>query len=259
MTHTRGSATASPAGFADALAAARDVEGWLSDDQARVLWERARAVPPGGKIVEIGSYRGRSAIVLARASGGAAAVVAVDPHAGNDRGPQQIEGTAAEGAADKAAFDANLERAGVAALVRHVRRPSGEALDDVDGDLDLLYVDGAHRLGPARDDIVRWGARVRGGGTLLVHDAFSSIGVTLALLATLFAGRAFAYSGRTGSLAEYRRVNTPLRPAERLRNAARQAAELPWFARNVAVKLALVLHLRPLARALGHRSGDWPY
>jgi hypothetical protein len=140
-----------------------------------------------------------------------------------------------------------------------MRRASGEALADVDGAIDLLYVDGAHRLGPARDDIVRWGARVRPGGTLLIHDAFSSIGVTLALASTLFAGRDYAYAGRTRSLAEYRRVAAPLRAAERARNAARQLAELPWFARNVLVKVALVLRLRPVARLLGHRSGDWPY
>ena len=70
-----------------------------------------------------------------------------------------------------------------------MRRPSGDALGDVDGPLALLYVDGAHRFGPARDDLARWGARVAPGGTMLVHDAFSSIGVTLALLAEcVFAG-----------------------------------------------------------------------
>ncbi|HKP90813.1 MAG TPA: class I SAM-dependent methyltransferase [Thermoleophilaceae bacterium] len=256
---TEASPPPSPTRFEDALAAVRDVEGWLSDDQARVLWERARSVAPGGRIVEIGSYRGRSAIVMARAAAGAAEVVAIDPHAGDDRGPQQIRGTAEEGAADNAAFRANLERAGVDAAVTHVRRPSGEALDDVEGPIDVLYVDGAHRFGPAREDVARWGARVRPGGTLLVHDAFSSIGVTLALATTLFAGRDYAYAGRTRSLAEYRRVAAPLRPTERARNAARQAGQLPWFARNVLVKVALVLRLRPLARLLGHSSGDWPY
>ena len=247
------------AAFEDALAAADGVEGWLSDDQARVLWERARAVPPGGRIVEIGSYRGRSAIVLAHAARDRTSVGAIDPHAGNDRGPRQIHGSSDEGEADNRAFRANLERAGVAAAVRHLRVPSNVALGELDGGLDLVYVDGAHRFGPARDDIVRWGARLRPGGTLLVHDAFSSVGVTLALLTSLFAGREFAYSGRARSLAEYRRTTTPLRAGERLRNAARQAAQLPWFARNVLVKLALVLHARPLARALGHDSGDWPY
>jgi predicted O-methyltransferase YrrM len=230
---------------------ARDVEGWMTDEQARRLWEAARAVPSGGRIVEIGSYRGRSTIVLARAGG---AVVAIDPHAGNDRGPQEIEGYASEARSDHAAFLANLERAGVRDRVRHVRLPSAAAHSEVDGRIDLLYIDGAHRYAPARDDIRDWGDRVAPGGTMLIHDGFSAIGVTLATLRLLVPGRRFRYLGRTGSLVAYRREDAPP-----LRNALRQLAELPWFARNVLVKVALVARLRPLARLLGHRSGDWPY
>jgi predicted O-methyltransferase YrrM len=241
--------------FDAALRAVEGVDGWLSDAQARRLWDRARAAGPNARVVEIGSYRGRSAIVLAHATGGE--VVAIDPHAGNDRGPRQIHGSAGEGEADNSAFRANLERAGVAERVRHVRRPSAEALGEVEGALDLLYVDGAHRYGPARDDLDRWSALVAPGGALLVHDAFSSVGVTLAIARVLVGGARFRYAGRTGSLAEYRRED--LVTGARVANAARQLGELPWFARNLLVKLALVLRARPVARALGHRSGPWPY
>ena len=240
-----------------ALARIEGVEGWLSEAQARRLHAAAAALEPPGRIVEIGSYRGRSAIVFAHAAPEGVAVVAIDPHAGNDRGPQQIHGTAAEGDSDNAVFRANLERAGAAGRVEHVRLPSQAALGAVDGNADLLYVDGAHRYRPARDDIVRWGARVKPGGTMLIHDSFSSIGVTLAIARHLLPGGEFAYVGRTGSLAEYRRTRP--RGRARLASALRQLRELPWFARNVLVKGALVLRLRPLARALGHRSGDWPY
>jgi SAM-dependent methyltransferase/predicted O-methyltransferase YrrM len=233
---------------------APEVEGWLTGDQAARLAAAAARVPAGGRIVEIGSYRGRSTIVLAS---GDADVVAIDPHAGNDRGPRQWSGTAAEGEADHEAFQANLRRAGVADRVRHVRRFSQDALDAVDGTVDLLYVDGAHRFRPAALDILRWGARVAPGGALLVHDAFSSVGVTLAICRHLLFGRRFRYAGRSGSLAEYRRED--LGPAKRLASAARQLASLPWFARNLVVKAALVARLPGVARALGHRSGPWPY
>jgi predicted O-methyltransferase YrrM len=244
-------------GVDDALARIEGVEGWLSDAQARRLHDSARTLAPPARIVEIGSFRGRSAIVFAEAVADGVEVVAIDPHAGNDRGPQQIHGTADEGNSDHLAFRANLERAGVAHAVRHVRLPSQEALGALDGEVDVLYVDGAHRYRPARDDVVRWGARVKPGGTMLIHDSFSSVGVTLAILRHLVASGEFAYAGRTGSLAEYRRTRP--RGRARLRSALRQLAELPWFARNVLVKTALVLRLRPLARALGHASGDWPY
>jgi predicted O-methyltransferase YrrM len=244
-------------GFGAALRALEGVEGWLTDAQARRLFERARALPGEARVVEIGSYRGRSAIVLALAMPAGAEFVAIDPHAGTDRGPRQLHGTSEDGERDNAAFRANLDRAGVAGRVRHVRLPSRDALTAVAGEVDLLYVDGAHRYGPARDDIARWGARVRPGGTMLIHDAFSSVGVTLASARLLFASGRFRYVGRTGSLAEYRRDR--LDAAGRVRSALRQAAQLPWFGRNLIVKLALVAGLGPLARLLGHRSGPWPY
>jgi predicted O-methyltransferase YrrM len=240
--------------FDAAMQAADGVEGWLTDEQARRLFERASTAM---RIVEIGSFRGRSAIVMAKAAPPGAELVAIDPHAGNDRGPQEIEADAARGEEDHRVFLANLERAGVAERVRHVRLPSQDALGEVAGELDLLYVDGAHRFGPARDDLERWGERVRPGGRMLVHDSFSSVGVTLASMRLLLAGSQFRYLGRSGSLAEYARERLDGRA--RLVNAASQLAQLPWFARNLVLKLAIVLRLRPLARLLGHRSGPWPY
>jgi predicted O-methyltransferase YrrM len=243
--------------FSSALAAVDGVQGWLTDGQAQRLWESAHRLGPNTQIVEIGSYRGRSAIVLALAAPATATLVAVDPHAGNDRGPRQIHGTDDEGDADNRAFNANLRRAQVQDRVRHVRARSSAALDRVDGAIDLLYIDGAHRYRFARDDILGWGARVRPGGTLLIHDAFSSIGVTAALARCLFLDRRLRYVGRERSLAEYRCVD--LSPRTRVRNTARQAMELPWFARNVARKVAIASGVPVLQRLLDPRDEGWPY
>ena len=245
------------AGLTEALKAVEDVPGWLTAAQASRLWELARVVTPDGTIVEIGSYRGRSAILLAQAAPLRATIVAVDPHAGNDRGPRQFRGTSEEGEEDFIAFRLNVEAAGVADRITHVRERSGDAHAAVDGEVDLLYVDGSHRYRDARDDISGWGRRVAQGGIVLIHDSFSSVGVTLALLRLLAFGTEFRYRGRTGTLAEYERGRLPAR--ERLGNTLRQLAELPWFTRNLLVKVALVLRLRPVARALGHRSDEWPY
>jgi predicted O-methyltransferase YrrM len=244
-------------GLADALARLHGVEGWLTDAQARCLWDAARDVRDGGRIVEIGSFRGRSTIVLAWAAPSGAEVVAIDPHSGGDRGPQEITPDAARGEEDLAAFRANLRRAGVDGRVRHVRLASQSALHTLDGPIDLLYVDGAHRYRPARADIEQWGARVPSGGVLLIHDSFNAIGVTLAQLRLLVFSRGWGYRGRHGSLAVYRRES--LDTAGMAVNAARQLAGLAYFARNMIVKVALVARLRPLARLLGHGDEPWPY
>jgi predicted O-methyltransferase YrrM len=234
-------------------------EGWLTDAQASRLQARAAAAG-AGTIVEIGSFRGRSTVVLARAAAPGASVVAIDPHAGSDRGPQEIGADAVRGDADHAAFTANLAAAGVSERVRHVRKMSAHALGDVDGPLAMLYVDGAHRFAPARDDVARWGARVAPGGVMLVHDSFSSIGVTGALLAECVARGGWRYAGRTGSLAEYERLAAPLTGTARARDAARQLAQLPWFGRNVLFKVLVTLRLRPVAHRLGLPAGmHWPY
>lgn len=248
---------ASPRRFSDVLASVAHVEGWMTPAQARWLWDRASVLRPPATVVEIGSYRGRSAIVLASAVAPGVEVVAIDPHGGNDRGPQQIKAVPAEGQRDNEAFHANLDAAGVSDRVRHVRRPSQEALDAVEGPVDLLYIDGAHRFGPARDDIHRWGDRVAEGGTLLIHDSFSSVGVTLAIMATLFFSGRFRYLGRTTSMTAYR--CEPLDLADRVRNALAQAAQLPWFLRNVVIKALILAKLDSVARLLGHRDQVWPH
>jgi len=243
--------------FAQTFADVADVRGWMTEAQAQRLWDRATELTAPARIVEIGSYHGRSAIVFGRAAPEGVEVIAIDPHAGNDRGPQQIQGAPDEGQADHEVFLANLAEAGVADRIRHVRQPSQEAHDDVTGEIDVLYIDGAHRYVPARDDIRDWGARVRDGGTLLIHDSFSSIGVTLALLTQLFFSGRYRYVGRSGSMTEYRRVR--LGVGERLANAGRQSAQLPWFVRNVVIKVLILAHLGRFTRYLGHRKPTWPF
>ncbi len=241
-----------------ALAAIEPVAGWLTAAQARRLWEAARSLRAPAQIVEIGSFRGRSTIVLSLAAPDGVQVVAIDPHLGGDRGPQELEARPELGEADHKVFLANLQRAGVAERVRHVRRFSQDARGAVAGEIQLLYVDGAHRFVPARADLRHWGARVAAGGRLLVHDSFSSVGVTLALAAEVIGRAGWRYRGRSGSLAEYERV-AGLDGAERVAEVARGLSELPWFARNLLIKLLLVVKLPAGARLLGHRSGAWPY
>jgi Methyltransferase domain len=243
--------------FAQTFDDVADVQGWMTEAQAQRLWDRARELTPPARVVEIGSYQGRSAIVFGRAVTPGVEVVAIDPHAGNDRGPQQIHGAPDEGQADHEVFLTNLAAAGVSDAVRHVRLPSQDAHPAVDGEIDVLYIDGAHRFVPARDDIRDWGARVREGGTMLIHDSFSSIGVTLALFSQLFFGGRYRYVGRSGSMTEYRRQRLGL--GDRLANAGRQAAQLPWFARNVVIKVLIVAKLGRLTRYLGHREPTWPF
>ena len=234
------------------------VDGWLSPDQAARLYEAAATIQVGRQIVEIGSFRGRSTIVLAGAAPDGVAVVAIDPHAGTDRGPREIHGFETEANSDHEVFNANLAAAGLAQRVRHIREFSIDATEIVEGSIAVLYIDGAHRYVPARADIRTWGARVEPGGTMLIHDSFSSVGVTMAIARELLCGRRFRYIGRSRSLAEYR---ADLTDGVRARgaNALRQAAQLGWFAKNLALKVLLTVRLGGVIERLTGRRPEWPY
>jgi hypothetical protein len=222
----------------------RDIPGWLTEEQARLLWDRAVALPAGATIVEIGSHQGRSTVVLARAARLVGArVVAVDPF---------VTGRLFGGAATRDKFEANLARAGVRDLVELRAEYSTRLRPGWDGPVDLLYIDGKHDYWTLSDDL-RWAGHLPPGGDVLVHDAFSSIGVTSGFLVHVLPSRRLAYLGRAGSLAHLR-VTAPT-AADR----ARFLAQLPWFARNVLVKVLLRLRLRPLARGLGHSGPADPY
>jgi predicted O-methyltransferase YrrM len=227
----------------------------MTEGQARTLHDAASSCPPGGTIVEIGSFHGRSTIVLALAAPDDVNVIAIDPHAGNDRGPQEIDGFEAEADDDHEAFMRNLAAAGVSAKVTHLRMFSDDALEMILREIDVLYVDGAHRYAPARADIVNYGSRVSDGGAMLIHDSFSSIGVTAAILRELVPSDRWHYVGRSRSLTTYRATGD----VARVVNAGRQLAQLPWFVKNVGLKVLLSAGLGKLLKAVGRQPPAWPY
>ena len=135
---------------------------------------------------------------------------------------------------------------------------SDAAHSQVAGTVAVLYVDGAHRYGPARTDIREWGRRVADDGTMLIHDSFSSVGVTLAIIRELMLGRRFRYIGRARSLTVYR-ADLAASPTGRSINAFRQVAQLPWFVKNLGVKVLISSKLGGVMRAITKREPEWPY
>jgi hypothetical protein len=230
--------------FEDAWRVADGVAGWLTRDQARLLYDEARAAGSGATLLEIGSHQGRSTVVLgtvARAAGGR--VIAVDPF---------VDGRLFGGQPTKEKFQQHLAEAGVAPVVELVEDYSTRARPTWSRDFDFLYIDGKHDYWTLSDDL-RWAVHLPPGAAVLIHDSFSSIGVTLGILRHLLFSRTLAYEGRAGSMALFR--VRAVSPADRWRILA----ELPWWVRNVFLKVLLRLRLRPVARLLGHDSPYDPY
>lgn len=230
--------------FDQAWVLADRVAGWMTKDQGRALWDAAKRLGPGRTVVEIGSHKGRSTIILGYAGRTVGAkVVAIDPF---------LEGPPFGGQRTREAFEENIAAAGLNDVVELVIGYSTELRKTWDRPVDLLYIDGKHDYWTYTDDL-RWSAFMPADAEILVHDCFSSVGVTSGTVAKVLMTSRYTYLDRKGSMARF-----VLRPPTR-GDRVRLAGQLPWFLRNLVLKALLRLRLRPVARLLGHHSPVDPY
>lgn len=227
--------------FEQAWRVSGSFEGWLSRGQAETLWREAAKLPAGSVIVEIGSHRGRSTSVLAAAAP-ESHVVAVDPFDNPRWGG---------GAESRDTFLRNLAAAGVE-NVELLADLSTELRPTWNRAVDLLYIDGAHDYPTVADDL-EWAQHVVPGGAVLVHDSFSSLGVTRAVYQRLALRRDLDYVGRSRSLALFQRRRISPQGALKAVGAG------GYFVRNVAVKVCLVKGWRRPAALLGQPDMQYPY
>ena len=138
-----------------------DVEGMIDADESALLYRLA--VQAQGAIVEIGSYRGLSTIVLAfgARAGAGGPVYAIDPH------EEFTEPSGFHfGHEDAAVFMRNMLNAKVADVVRMVQLPAGAVALNIP--IGLLWIDGNHEQ--ALDDARQFIWQVASGGRIAFHD-----------------------------------------------------------------------------------------
>jgi predicted O-methyltransferase YrrM len=133
-----------------------DIPGWLTDEEGEALYELARACRGDGVIVEIGSWKGKSTVCLGLGSkaGNSVPVYAIDPHADYRFGD----------------FKTNVDRAGIAELVRPIPSLSQAAADGFGEPIELLFVDGSHEYELVLEDFEKWVPKVVDGGWVAFHD-----------------------------------------------------------------------------------------
>lgn len=120
--------------------------GWMGEEDCRVLYKYAQLST--GLIVEIGSYGGRSTLMLALGSG--RKVISIDPYIGYEdiyKGFQKtIKG-----------LDIEL-----------IKKKSEDAAQTWNKKIGLLHVDGDHHYEEVKKDIKFWAPHVQ--GSILFHD-----------------------------------------------------------------------------------------
>lgn len=166
-----------------------DVEGWLTPAEGQFLAQ----IATDKRVLEIGSYCGRSTICLAQT---AQEVHAVDP----------FDGRATPNRKDTfGAFSENLERYGVADRVTAHRGTSIAVLPKLQPEsFDLVWIDGAHAYESVLLDIWLALKVLKPGGLLAFHDYRSprDPGVTAAVNKLLAVGGKLLSSADTVALVD---------------------------------------------------------
>lgn len=154
--------------------------GFLPPDEALGLHRAGLEGATHGPIVEIGSYCGRSTILLADAARQhGELVVTIDHHRGSE------EHQPGEGYHDPAltdpltgrvdtlpTFRRSLERAGLEEHVVTVVAPSHLAARVWSTPVGMVFIDGGHSEAAARRDLAGWSPHVVVDGLLVIHDVF---------------------------------------------------------------------------------------
>jgi MMP 1-O-methyltransferase len=156
------------------------VKGFLDPAEARALYELALEAALHGPVVEIGSYCGKSAIVLgtaAKEAGGR--LTTVDHHRGSEENQPGWEYHDAElwdeeaGALDTLPhLRRSLRRAGLEELVSVIVSRSAEAAKMWGPPIAMLFIDGGHTMEAALTDYRAWTPKLMPGGILAIHDVF---------------------------------------------------------------------------------------
>lgn len=171
------------------------IEGFLSDHEALYLSRLAAEGPGAGAIVEIGSYHGKSTVLIAEASrtAGREQVFAIDPKKG--------------GAIDE--FHRNLARAGVTDHVTPVVATSDDAAVGWHQPIRLLWIDGAHSHEQVGRDFRTWTPFLVDGGIVAFHDTYEWEGVRRVIDEEVIPCEGFALVGLVDSIAAFRKRPAP--------------------------------------------------
>lgn len=188
--------------FLDFVAKARRIKGWLSIDEAYFLYQMAKSGPGKGRIVEIGSWMGKSTVFLAFGSKVAKRekVIAIDPHNGEYSGQKRKSKPTLE------IFIKNLTLTGVKDWVIPYIKTSRLAAEHWKGKIRFLFIDGLHDYQHVLEDFRLWEPNVIDGGIIALHDAYHGYeGPEKVILEHVFPNSHFSKFGVVGSLVFFRK------------------------------------------------------
>ncbi|CDO88968.1 hypothetical protein AWC29_21880 [Mycobacterium triplex] len=162
------------------FALAGQVTGFMPDDEGRALYDAALRYLGGGVGVEIGTYCGKSTLLLGAAAQQTAGVLyTIDHHHGSEEhqaGWEYHDASLVDevtGLFDTLpTFRRTLDAAGLDDHVVAVVGKSPVVARGWRSPLQFLFIDGGHSEAAATEDFNGWAKWVSVGGALVIHDVF---------------------------------------------------------------------------------------
>jgi predicted O-methyltransferase YrrM len=175
--------------------------GMLTAAEVECLFKLGQFNDRAGVIVEIGSWKGKSTVALARGASRVhdEKIYAIDPH-----GVLPEEGYLQDTSAE---FLDNIKRAGVEARVVPMIMTSEAAAQRWDKPIRLLWIDGDHRYEPAKLDFTLWEPFLVEGGILAMHDTIRKNGPKRVLWENVFRSGRFQEIAIVDNITAVRKVN----------------------------------------------------
>ncbi len=154
----------------DAWQATKGVPGYLVENEARFLGVLAALVPAKGAIVEIGSFRGRSTVMLAKVAShyGLGPIIAIDPHNSPILLPSGGEASSFDD------FRLSIRAAGIEQHVEPHVAYSKDVSPTWTRPIRFLWIDGDHSYVGAKTDFDGFLPHVAPGGVIALHDSLSN-------------------------------------------------------------------------------------
>ena len=228
-----------PDGFnqftAKLLAEMESVEGYLAPNEIRFLALLAACPTAVGEILEIGSFKGKSTIILAKSAALAdgARVNAVDPMTA----PCETDPTLGNQESSLGDFKRNVATAGVEDRVRLHQMFSKELASAWNGPLRLLWIDGDHTYAGTKLDFDGFAPHLVDKSIVAIHDTLHEFeGGARVFLESVLRSPNFGACGFCGSIA-WAQFRVDPKDAERHASrkqalAARVERLLPYLGRG---------------------------
>lgn len=186
--------------LADQLAnESEDYAGHLTYREAFFLALLAACAPGDGVLLEIGSFKGKSTVILAKAKAAArerSSVVSVDPLTSPAPTDPSLDGAAS----CRDEFFGNLDRAGIKDLVEFHETTSQELVKQWTRSLRALWIDGDHTFEGATSDFELFSPFLAPGGVIAFHDVMHCSGVTRVFADRVLRSELFGAAGIVGSI-----------------------------------------------------------